>query len=242
MTEENNISLSFKNALVSSKILDESDFEFNNITEKGISKIDSIQNLDVSNYEIYSLKGIKYFRSLRKLYCEKNKLNSIDVSKNRLLIFILCDDLDCLSLSLESKKNNIFIVMGNLQIGYLDYRKVPGICYLNCYDDGLCKKINDPSEVSEIIVENANQILIEDGNEITIEDADQININEVNKFYFSTKKILNFLLFGYLIYLIINLFMDNNKLFNKKVKKLSNSLLNTCKKFKLRLVTKIKKN
>lgn len=40
--------------------------------------------------ELTSLEGIQYFTALKKLYCDKNKLTSLDLSKNTELEFLSC--------------------------------------------------------------------------------------------------------------------------------------------------------
>lgn len=50
----------------------------------------SVKLINVRQYEITSLDGIKYFTSLEKLICSANKLTSLDVSQNTALKTIDC--------------------------------------------------------------------------------------------------------------------------------------------------------
>ena len=54
------------------------------------SEADGVTDIDVSQKNITSLKGIEYFTYLTKLYCYNNKLTSLDVSKNTALRTLRC--------------------------------------------------------------------------------------------------------------------------------------------------------
>ena len=54
------------------------------------TEIAAIEDLDVSNKQISNLKGIEHFTALTGLYCVKNQLTSLDVSKNTALTRLSC--------------------------------------------------------------------------------------------------------------------------------------------------------
>ena len=56
------------------------------------AEIDAVNEINVENMGIKSLKGIENFTSLRYLFCTKNILTGLDVSKNTALIQLLCGD------------------------------------------------------------------------------------------------------------------------------------------------------
>ncbi len=71
----------------------------------------NITNIDVSNCNLTSLQGIEYFRALETLYCSRNQLTSLDMSKNTALEYIAC-------------RSN--------QLASLDVSKNTALEYLNC--------------------------------------------------------------------------------------------------------------
>ncbi len=73
-----------------------------------------IELMDLKDKNISSLKGIEYFAELGHLYCRKNKLTSLDVSKNTKL-----KELDC----------------HTNQLTALDVSKNPELLLLRCYDN-----------------------------------------------------------------------------------------------------------
>ena len=79
-------------------------------------EIDAVWKIDVSEMGIANLKGIEFFTMLQNLYCSKNKLTSIDVSKNENLRRLYCDD---------------------NQLGSLDLSKNELLNYLSCNRVGL---------------------------------------------------------------------------------------------------------
>ena len=70
---------------------------------KDITKLD-VSGTYVNPGNLTSLSGIEYFEALDTLYCNSNQLTSLDVSKNRALIFLSCIDNQLTSLDIS---NNI---------------------------------------------------------------------------------------------------------------------------------------
>ncbi len=94
-------------------LLSQSYGEDGELTEDEIKSIISIK---VVEKEIASLKGIEFFTALRTLYCENNRLTSLDVSMNTAL-----NDLQC----------------HNNQLTSLDVSKNTALTYLWCYTNRL---------------------------------------------------------------------------------------------------------
>ncbi|MGN0606199.1 MAG: hypothetical protein ACI4JM_06730, partial [Oscillospiraceae bacterium] len=55
-------------------------------------EIMKVTEIDVSDMGISDLKGIEYFTALTKLYCQKNQITSLDVSKNTALTELNCSE------------------------------------------------------------------------------------------------------------------------------------------------------
>ena len=63
------------------------------------------KNLNVSNQNIASLKGIEYFTALEDLTCSGNQIESLDVSKNTALIYLNCSYNQLTSLDLSGNSS-----------------------------------------------------------------------------------------------------------------------------------------
>lgn len=73
------------------------------------ANIVNVEELYVANLNITDLTGIEDFKNLLSLKCSSNKLKSLDVSKNTMLLY-----LDCGSNELSSLKMTNNVVMGGL--------------------------------------------------------------------------------------------------------------------------------
>ena len=119
-----------------------SDAELANVTE-----------MDCSEKSIENLQGIEYFYCLEKLYCNKNKLTSLDMSYNIALTWLNCDDnkltflyvrknpklfnLECdsnqlTSLDVSQNPKLFCLACGKNQLTRLDVRKNPELELLYC--------------------------------------------------------------------------------------------------------------
>lgn len=104
------------------------------ISEDEASKVTSIW---CENMNISSLKGIEYFVSILKIYCPKNQIKEIDLSKNvRLRSLVLQDNL--LS-SLDLSCNNSLVEMwcDNNNLHTLNVNGCDGLLTLSCYNNQL---------------------------------------------------------------------------------------------------------
>ena len=86
-----------------------------------------VTQIDVSEMNIVSLKGIEYFTWLKTLLCEFNSIQTLDVSKNTRLEYLNCS-------------------YNHLQT--LDVSKFTKLFYLNCYNNQL--QILDVSKNREL--------------------------------------------------------------------------------------------
>lgn len=81
-------------------------YDFNGNGTIEVSEIDTIKYLDVSNCNIKSLKGIKYFKKLEVLICSNNSLETIVVSKNKKLLYLDCSNNPLIFLDVSKIKLN----------------------------------------------------------------------------------------------------------------------------------------
>lgn len=79
-------------------------FDANHDGKVSMAEASAVKTISVGKKGIYSLKGIEYFTQLVELYCNQNKLASLDVSKNTLLVKLGCAS-NSLSF-LDCSKNN----------------------------------------------------------------------------------------------------------------------------------------
>ena len=66
------------------------------------TEINAVTKIDVSDKDISSLKGIEYFTNLTALYCDDNRIPSLDVSSNTCLEILSCSNNELTSLDLSS--------------------------------------------------------------------------------------------------------------------------------------------
>ena len=96
-------------------------------------EIAAVTKLDVSNQDIESLKGVEFFNALEKLYCDRNKLTDLDVSKNTKLTELSCwgNRLTNLDVSKNTKLTELYC--DNNQLTDLDVSKNTKLTKLHCY-------------------------------------------------------------------------------------------------------------
>lgn len=96
------------------------------------SKINTVISLDVSNSSIVDLTGIQDFAMLNALYCNNNKLKSLDLSKNTALTTFKCTYNQLPELDLS---NNIALTKldcGHNNIKTIDLSKNINLTFLDC--------------------------------------------------------------------------------------------------------------
>ena len=101
------------------------------------TEIAAIKSLDVSDKEIKNLKGIEFFTEMDSLYCYKNQLTALDVSKNSKLTKLFCyqNQLTELDVS-ENPKLTMLRCDFNL-LTELDVSNNPELEGLNCSSNQL---------------------------------------------------------------------------------------------------------
>lgn len=86
----------------------------------------------LSDKNIENLKGIEYFTAVKSLQCDKNKLTSLDVSKNTSLGFLHCTDNQLTSLNVSKNTELTMLLCQNNQLTSLDVSNNQKLTTLDC--------------------------------------------------------------------------------------------------------------
>ncbi|MBP3711051.1 MAG: leucine-rich repeat domain-containing protein [Bacteroidaceae bacterium] len=96
------------------------------------AKLANVERIAVKEMGISSLKGIEYFTEITYLWCQENRLTSLDVSKNTKLTYLQCNNNQITSLDVSKNTELIdLFCYGNL-ITSLDVSKNTKLEVLNC--------------------------------------------------------------------------------------------------------------
>lgn len=82
-------------------------FDINHDNKLASVERNVVKKINVNNKGITTLEGIEHFPELEKLYCSKNNLTSLDVSKNAVLMYLNCKNNQLTSLNVESTNIDI---------------------------------------------------------------------------------------------------------------------------------------
>lgn len=171
------VDTNFKNALLTTNCIDtdndgkeDSNVDLNKDGIIQLEEIESVELLNVSSQNIKSLKGIEYFKNLKRLDCYKNELSNLDISKNKNLEVLYCYDnlLTKLDVS-KNEKLQKFGCRGN-KLTTLDLSKNKQLVALYCYKNQLTSlnikngnntnlkslSANDNPNLKCILVDNEN--------------------------------------------------------------------------------------
>lgn len=103
-------------------------------------EIAAVQTWDYFDHDTTTtLKGIEFFTALKKLNCSKNKLTSLDLSKNTLLTELDCSNNSLVSLNVSSNAMLTKINCSYNQLTDLDLSGTPKLTSLDCINN----KISD---------------------------------------------------------------------------------------------------
>ena len=87
------------------------------LTDKEIADITEVQ---VVNKNIHNLTGIEYFTALESLLSDRNQLKSVDVSRNKELVYLRIEHNQLTSLDVSRNKALRFLMCGNNQLTELN--------------------------------------------------------------------------------------------------------------------------
>ena len=101
------------------------------------AEIAEVTEIDVSEKEIRSLKGIEFFTALKKLVCNCNELTTLDMSKNTALIELYCgfNQLTSLDVSKNTALKKLFC--GDNKLTSLDVSNNTKLIELICFENQL---------------------------------------------------------------------------------------------------------
>ena len=100
-------------------------------------KINSTTSLDVNNKKISNLKGIEHFTVLTQLYCYKNQLTELNVSKNTALTQLNCNNNQLTALDVSNNTALTSLNCSNNQLTALDVSNNTTLSHLQCYKNQL---------------------------------------------------------------------------------------------------------
>ena len=100
------------------------------LTDKEIAEITEI---NLSNKDIYDLKGIEYFAALESLNLDRNILKSVDVSKNRNLAYLRVGWNQLTSLDVSKNKALRFLMCGGNSLTNLNASGCTALEWIRCW-------------------------------------------------------------------------------------------------------------
>ena len=100
-----------------------------NITPEDVA---DITELDVSNSELKSLRGIEYFTNLQQLSCNGNQLTELDVTSNPALSSLSCNGNQLTELDVTGNPALTSLSCYGNQLTELDVTGNPALTYLDC--------------------------------------------------------------------------------------------------------------
>ncbi len=101
------------------------------------ANISGVTTLNVSSESISDLTGIEDFTALKKLYCYKNDLTSLDVSANTALTQLLCYSNKLTSLDISVNTALKYLYCYSNELTSLDASANTALKYLYCYSNEL---------------------------------------------------------------------------------------------------------
>lgn len=99
------------------------------------AEIASITKINVSHKDIQSLRGIEFFTALEELWCFRNQLTTLDVSKNKALQLLFCNDNQMTTLDVSGCTALKTLCCGVNQLTTLDVSGCTWLTTLDCYDN-----------------------------------------------------------------------------------------------------------
>ena len=100
-------------------------------------EIADITEIDVTEKNIMDMKGIEFFTALKELYCSRNNLTSLDVSKNTALLRLSCYNNRLTELDVSKNTALFRLDCGSNQLTELDVSKNTALLTLWCNNNRL---------------------------------------------------------------------------------------------------------
>ena len=115
-------------------------FDYYKFAKDGILTDEEIKNtttLDVSWYNVESLKGIEYFSALEELDCCGNYLTELDLKMNTKLHYLDCSYNELTMLNISNNQLLDTLYCNGNELTELDVSNNTALIYLDCYDNKL---------------------------------------------------------------------------------------------------------
>ncbi|MGX8850726.1 hypothetical protein [Amedibacillus sp. YH-ame10] len=131
-----------------------------------------VTTMNLSYKEITDLKGIEYFSALTDLYCNNNKLTSLDLRQNTALEVIMCDENQLTSLDVSKNSNLEKLACSFNNITSLDVSENTALRELDCSANPLGNLDVTNNTDLEVLVCMFNQLT-------SLDVTNNINLNEL---------------------------------------------------------------
>lgn len=105
--------------------------------EISVDEASKVTSIWCENMNISSLKGIEYFVYILKIYCPKNQIKEVDLSKNISLRSLVLQDNLLSSLDLSCNNNLVEMWCDNNNLYTLNVKGCNGLLTLSCYNNEL---------------------------------------------------------------------------------------------------------
>ena len=98
-----------------------------------------VKLLHIYSWDIKSMEGLEYFTGLTELDCSKNKLGSLDLSKNTKLVKLRCNECELTSLNVSNNKELESLQCKTNNLESIDVSKCPKLTIFECNENKLTK-------------------------------------------------------------------------------------------------------
>lgn len=134
-------------------------FDTDNDGSLSEQEIQQISSISVREMSIETLEGIAFFSSLTKIYCGKNRIQSLDVSRNEALTVLECNDNQLVGLNVSNNLSLSRLSCGDNSIATLDLSKNEALTYLECCRNGILELDLRSNKALSVLSCNENQMI-----------------------------------------------------------------------------------
>ena len=106
------------------------------------AEISLVRNINCEGRGITNLKGIEYFTDLQGLWCENNKIKTVNLKNNKDLRGVWCAYNPITSLDFSENPELTWVYCFNCKLTSLDFSRNPHLAYLECNTNPGLKTLN----------------------------------------------------------------------------------------------------
>ncbi len=151
----------------------DSEVDTNNDGEIQVTEAEAVDNLLFGSHNIQSLEGIQSFINLRKFHFSNNPIESVDLSQNQLLEFLVFTNVPISSIDLSQNTNLLEFGFGSTAITEIDVSQNLQLVFLDCAFNSLLSNVNISQNIGLKKLYSDNTIISE------IDISNNINLEEV---------------------------------------------------------------